>query len=225
MFNKRELNLLPQEVKSRYFKKNAIKMLACLGGIIGIGILFQLIVIMVLNLQIRGIRKANEQYNTAKQEITEIQNSIEEYNSVIKCYENEYFPFSQFMSDLNLLTPEGVKIISADTRDRLVNEGANEDEDENETAEDNSKNEDEDDSKKNEDENGTENGIRIDELPDLSGNEIVIRGYGTTQDGISKFIYGLSNLRYIRELNVTAIEEHKIENGTYNIFEITVIGG
>lgn len=223
MYNKREINLLPQEIKSKYLKKTLIVLLAGAGGIIAAGILIQLMLIMVLNFQIKGIRKANDKYNTTKQEIAEIQNNIEEYKNLITCYESEYFPFSQFMYDMASLTPEDVRIISADSRDRLVNEGEHEDEDENIKSDANTEKEESKESS--EDEQTAEDETAPAELPDLAGNEIVIRGFGATQDGISKFIYGLSNLKYIKELNVTAIEEHRIENGIYNIFEITVIGG
>ena len=60
---------------------------------------------------------------------------------------------------------------------------------------------------------------------DLAGEVITIRGYGDTQEDISHYIYSLSNLAYIQNAEVTAIEEHKMENGTYNIFEVKLTGG
>ena len=55
--------------------------------------------------------------------------------------------------------------------------------------------------------------------------QITIRGYGSSQKDISDYLHAISELSYITKLNVVAIEEHKIENGVYNIFEATVGGG
>ena len=54
---------------------------------------------------------------------------------------------------------------------------------------------------------------------------MVIRGFGNNQESISKFIYDISHLPYLSNAQITAIEEHKIENGIYNIFELVVTGG
>ena len=66
---------------------------------------------------------------------------------------------------------------------------------------------------------------KIEYTEDLSGREIVIRGFGSNQESISKFIYDITHLSYLSNAEITAIEEHKIEDGIYNIFEIKVTGG
>ena len=66
---------------------------------------------------------------------------------------------------------------------------------------------------------------KIEYKEDLSGREIVIRGFGNNQESISKYIYDITHLPYLSNAEITAIEEHKIENGIYNIFEIKVTGG
>ena len=66
---------------------------------------------------------------------------------------------------------------------------------------------------------------KIEYTEDLSGREIVIRGFGNNQESISKFIYDITHLSYLSNSEITAIEEHKIEDGIYNIFEIKVTGG
>ena len=61
-------------------------------------------------------------------------------------------------------------------------------------------------------------------VKDLAGQNITIRGYGENQSDISNYLHSISSLPYISRLDVVAIEEHKIEDGIYNIFEITVTG-
>ena len=66
---------------------------------------------------------------------------------------------------------------------------------------------------------------KIEYVEDLYGRELIIRGFGSSQESISKFIYDISHLPYLSNAEITAIEEHKIEDGIYNIFEIKVTGG
>lgn len=215
MYIKRDLNLIPEETKSKYIKRTVLIVLGAVGGITAGFVVLQLIIILVLNIQIKGIRSDNEKYNTAKMEISEIQQNINDYNTVVDCYENEYFPFARFMNELDYLCPATVQIISIDTRDRLINEGRVDEEETEDSNEKNTEQEEEQD----------EDTPEEPELSDLYGQEIVIRGFGKNQDDISRFVYGLSNLSYIKDLDVTGIEEHKIEDGIYDIFEIIVIGG
>ena len=66
---------------------------------------------------------------------------------------------------------------------------------------------------------------KIEYTEDLFGREIVIRGFGLNQDSISRFIYDITQLAYLSNAEIIAIEEHEIEGGIYNIFEIKVTGG
>ena len=136
------------------------------------------------------------------------------------------------MYDLEAYRPSDVYIISVDSTERLINEGVQEDKDKEKNAEE-KKDEKSDESydtekkegetEKSDDEENVKPEIGYTE--DLSGREIVIRGFGDNQKSISQFIYDITHLSYIGSSKITAIEEHKIENGVYNIFEITVTGG
>jgi hypothetical protein len=65
----------------------------------------------------------------------------------------------------------------------------------------------------------------VNEIKDLSGEEIIIRGHGKNSEDISRFIYQISRLDYIASANITAIEQHLLNDEPESIFEITVIGG
>ena len=156
---------------------------------------------------------------------------------------------AQDPADLVLLpikqVPEGTEVadslsvfIYRDSEDRLINEGVQEKK-QTENAEDTKKAEKTDESEEkpeteNADKDAEKQAYQTDEkaakpeikyTEDLSGQRIVIRGYGGKQESISNFIYDIAHLSYINNAEITAIEEHKIENGVYNIFEITVTGG
>ena len=242
----KKLNLLPIEVKNRYFKKYIRIFCGILGAVFLAVLLVQYINIGILSLQIKSIKNENNKYNEAKDEIAKIQESIKKYDDFVKTYDTGCFPFSEFMYDLEIYRPETVTIISIDTPDRLVNEGVHDENEEkasekndNKKSDDKKKEEAKDSKEKKDDkdkkeesdkaedetENKEEDDGKIKYVSDLTGQELVIRGYGSNQNDISQFIYNLSKLSYIASAKITAIEEHTIEDGVYNIFEITVLGG
>ena len=144
------------------------------------------------------------------------------------------------MYDIESKRPSDVFIISVDSEDRLINEGV-QNKKQTENAEDTKKSEGETQNDKEqaaENDNAAQNSEKqadekaekaakpeIKYTEDLSGQRIVIRGYDGKQESISNFIYDIAHLSYINNAEITAIEEHEIENGVYNIFEITVTGG
>ena len=130
------------------------------------------------------------------------------------------------MYDLEAYRPSDVYLISVDSVERLINEGVQEEaEDEKEkiAKKDEEKEKEEEKADKNSDEKEVK--PKIEYTEDLSGREIIIRGFGNNQESISQFIYDITHLSYLSNAEITAIEEHKIENGIYNIFEINVTGG
>lgn len=217
----KKLNLLPCAVKAKQEKRMLTLVGAALGGIIAFAICIQFARIGITSVSINRIIAKNEKYQTEQQKMQYIKDSISGYTKYITAYQEEYFPYSQFMHDLEEYRPDNVHIISADTVDRLRNEGEQSEEDTAKQA-------------------GTEEtGIKAEENPDeslqndekpkytkdLAGETIILRGYGDTQEDISRYIYLLSNLEYIENVEVTAIEEHRMDTGTYNIFEIKLTGG
>lgn len=211
-------NLIPEEIKEKYAKRYLAGFIILVCSILVISIAVPYVSMSIISNQIGRIENENNEYNLQKKEIDLLQNEIDEYMTVIRTFEEETFPFTLFMYDLEIMRPVSVHIISVDTPDRLINEGA---EDEKEKKpEENNETEKEDDEKE----------ITKPETPtikyekDLSGQNITIRGYGASQGDISNYLHSISSLPYISRLDVVAIEEHKIEDGIYNIFEITVTG-
>ena len=136
---------------------------------------------------------------------------------LLKDYKNECFPFSLFMYDLEVNRPLDVYIISVDSSERLINEGVQDEQTDvkKKVTEENSDKKPEEETKK----------PKIEYIEDLSGREIVIRGFGNNQESISEFVYDIAHFSYISNVEITSIEEHSIEDGIYNIFEIKVMGG
>ena len=234
MNSKKKLNLLPDEVKNRYANRYLAYTASALGVII------QYVQIGMLSWQTNRIIEKNEKYDNEKNVIVDLEKSIKQYQTFLSNYENDCFPFSLFMYDIESKRPSDVFIISVDSEDRLINEGVQEKK-QTENTEDAKKSEGETQNDKEqaaENDNAAQNSEKqadqtdekatkpeIKYTEDLSGQRIVIRGYGGKQESISNFIYDIAHLSYINNAEITAIEEHKIENGVYNIFEITVTGG
>ena len=233
MNEKKKLNLLPPETKNKYENKYLKITAATVFGLLIMIFALQYCHMGILNLQTNKILADNQKYNKEMETIKSLKENIANYESFMKDYENDCFPFSLFMYDLEAHRPSDVFIISVDSSERLINEGVQEEKTEKEKN-----TPDETGKEKNETENpeeatddaGAENEEKIvtpkiEYIEDLSGREIVIRGFGKNQESISKFIYDITHLPYLTNAEITAIEEHKIENGVYNIFEIKVTGG
>lgn len=230
MNEKKKLNLLPPEAKNKYASKYLKVTASIIAGFFILLLLIQHCQIGMLTVQTKRILADNQKYNKEKETIQSLKDSISNYEAFLKDYENDCFPFSLFMYDLEAYRPKDVYIISVDSIERLINEGVREEEEDKKLSE-KEKEEDKDKDKKEDTEN-LENETdekelipKIEYTEDLSGREIIIRGFGKTQESISEFIYEITHLSYISNAEITAIEEHKIENGIYNIFEIKVTGG
>lgn len=227
MNEKKKLNLLPPEVKNKYANKYLKLSAAIVAGFFVILLLAQYCQMGVLTLQTNKILADNQKYNKEKENIQVLKENIATYEAFLKDYENECFPFSLFMYDLEACRPSDVYIISVDSSERLINEGVQEEKKDNSKEDTAVEKENENTDKEKTDEKTDEKvkEPKIEYTEDLSGREIVIRGFGNNQDSISKFIYDVTHLTYLSNATITAIEEHEIEDGIYNIFEIKVTGG
>lgn len=221
----KKLNLLPLSVKNKYANKYLIYAASLICGICILALAVQYINIYILNYDIQKIEKANAKYNEEKAKIESLQNTINEHKSFLQDYENGGFPFSLFMHDVELYKPNTVSIISIDSRDRLTNEGVAETD--KTLSKDEATKEQKEKTKENqENEPAKETSpTKLEYAKDLSGGEIVIRGYGQNSQDISTFIYNISKLNYIASVKITAIEQHTLDDKEESIFEITVIGG
>ena len=123
MNEKKKLNLLPPEAKSKYANKHLKLTAAVIAGFFILLLLIQYCQIGVLTLQTNKILAQNREYTEQKETIAEIKNSIVSYENFLKDYGNERFPFSMFMYDLELHRPSDVYLISVDSAERLINEG------------------------------------------------------------------------------------------------------
>ena len=236
MKSRKKIKLLPLEIQNKYMNRYLTVAAIGLCIIIALVLAGRYIQIGVLSWQTDKIIASNEQYDKEKEVILNLEENIKRYHAFLKDYENECFPFSLFMYDLEAHRPSDVFIISVDSSERLINEGVQDEKDKQEDKQQDKQEENDEAEKQEEDEEVTP---EKEELPadeetvtpeigyteDLAGREIVIRGYGQTQKSISQFIYDITHLSYIGSSKITAIEEHEIENGVYNIFEFTVTGG
>ena len=228
MNEKKKLNLLPPEAKSKYANKYLKFTAAFIAGFFILLLLIQYCQIGVLTLQTNKIIADNQKYNKEQETIKVLEENIANYEAFLKDYENGCFPFSMFMYDLEAYRPSDVHIISVDSTERLINEGVQEEEtDGKEKSKEKDKEQEKETEEEKVDEKTDEKEVKpkIEYTEDLSGREIVIRGFGSNQESISKFIYDITHLSYLSNAEITAIEEHKIEDGIYNIFEIKVTGG
>lgn len=232
MKNRKKLNLLPEEIKNKYISKYLTGAAIGFCIVIALFVSVQYIQIGILSWQTNRIIANNEKYDKEKETIAQLEENIKKHNDFLKNYEDDCFPFALFMYDLEVYRPSDVYIISVDSTERLINEGVQEDKDKEKTAEGkkDEKADESDDTEKKEgktEKSDDEENVKpeIGYTEDLSGREMVIRGFGNNQKSISQFIYDITHLSYIGSSKITAIEEHKIENGVYNIFEITVTGG
>ena len=213
MQGNKKLNLLPLSVKNKYINKYLIYAASLICGICILALLAQYLGLAFLQYDIKKIGKANTEYNEEKVKIELLQSSIDEHKAFLQDYEKGGFPLSRFMHDIELHRPYTVSIISIDSRDRLIGEGIAEEipSDDTEVLA--------------EDEPAIETTAADYDTKDLSGEEIIIRGHGKNSEDISKFIYQISRLNYIASANITAIEQHLLNDESESIFEITVIGG
>jgi hypothetical protein len=202
----KKLNLLPLSVKNKYINKYLIYAASLICGICILALLVQYIGMAFLQYNIKKIGKANTEYNNEKAKIEILQSAIDEHKTFLQDYENGGFPISRFMHDVHLHKPYTVSIISIDSQDRLMKIA--------ETTETSS--DDTEEQPENE---------PVTNVNDLIGEEIIIRGHGKNSEDISRFIYQISRLSYIQSANITAIEQHLLNDEPESIFEITVIGG
>lgn len=212
MQRNKKLNLLPLSVKNKYINKYLIYAASLVCGICILALLAQYFGMAFLQYDIKKIGKANTEYNEAKAKIELLQSAIDEHKVFLQDYENGGFPLSRFMHDIQLHKPYTVSIISIDSQDRLIEIAETKEVPSDDTEE------------QPEDEPITETPV-VNETNDLSGEEIIIRGHGKNSEDISRFIYQISRLSYIQSANITAIEQHLLNDEPESIFEITVIGG
>lgn len=222
MQNAKRLNLLPKEYKEKQINKYLIYAFGGIGAILALIMIITYINLGIANLTLNKLQKEDTVYKQKQTKIATMQETIKTNNEFVVEHEKAYFPFYEFMQVLEYQKPYGLTIISVDSIDMLVNkmEAAGEKPLE-ETKKDGITG------------NPEQTPTPIPKPPtveytkDLSGEKLSIRGYSSNPSDISIFLYDLSKLPYIADLELKAIEENKI-NGveTINVFEaILTLGG
>ena len=117
-------NLIPEEIKQRHYKKYLVGFVVLVSVFLLVSVAIPYLSMGIVSRQIARIERENEAYKFQQEEISSLDAEIEIYSKLINEYESVRFPFSQFMFDLETLKPVSVHIISVDTQDRLINEGA-----------------------------------------------------------------------------------------------------
>jgi hypothetical protein len=226
MQNDKRLNLLSTEQKEKHINKY---LMYGFGGIVAVLALIMLFTYMnfgITNLKLNKLQKEDTQYKQKLSQITSAEDTIKKNSEFIGIYDNIHFPFYSLMQALEYKKPSGLTIISVDSMDRLVElpkEGGTDSKENKatETPKTNKK------SETTETVKTEEKPLSVKFLKDLAGEKLSIRGYSTNPADISQFIYDLSTLEFITDLELKAIEE-KIVNGTehINVFEaIITVGG
>lgn len=228
----KKLNLLPQSYKDRYI--NRYLMIGC-GATLIILVLVMGITHLscgMTKLSIKKLTEENIEYQTKQSTIVGLEKQLSKNKEVISEYEKDNFPFAYFIQTLENQKPQGLKIISIDSVDRLIAAEPKADDKESEKADDSkeqtekaddtaAESEKTQEGKKSEDAKNASAPSNVVYEKDLSGNKLSVRGYSTNMSDIASFISSLSRLPYVAETEIKAIEEHSV-NGTEkaNIFEV-----
>jgi len=222
MQNAKRLNLLPKEYKEKQINKYLIYAFGGIGAILALIMIITYINLGIANLTLNKLQKEDTVYKQKQTKIATMQETIKTNNEFVVEHEKAYFPFYEFMQVLEYQKPYGLTIISVDSIDRLVNKM--------EVAGEKSLEKTKKDEKTGNPEQTptpTQKPPTVEYTKDLSGEKLSIRGYSSNPNDISIFLYDLSKLPYIEDLELKAIEENKI-NGidTINVFEaILTLGG
>lgn len=228
----KKLNLLPQSYKDRYI--NRYLMIGCGAALIILVLVMGITYLSfgMAKLSIKKLTEENIEYQTKQSTIVGLEKQISKNKEVISEYEKDNFPFAYFIQTIENQKPQGLKIISIDSVDRLVLAEPKTDDKESEKADasaeqtekqtdDTAAEADKPQEEKKADKPSKEAAAsNVAYEKDLSGNKLSVRGYSTNMSDIASFISALSKLPYVSETEIKAVEEHSV-NGTEkaNIFE------
>lgn len=228
----RNLNLLPQSYKDKYI--NSYLMIGCVATamilVLVIGITY--LSYGIAKLSIKRLTEENIEYQTKQSTILGLEKQFSTNKEIISEYEKDNFPFGYFIQTLINQKPQGLKIISIDSVDRLIAAEPKEDNMEAEVSSDSAEQaekqanenveyaENSQGEKKYESQNKDATASNVEYEKDLSGNKLSVRGYSTNISDIASFLSALSRLPYVADTEIKAIEEHTV-NGSEkaNIFE------
>lgn len=221
MVGTKKINLLPIEYKNKVLGRYIIISISAVGGIFAVLIIGILINMFFLNLGINNLKKQNTEYNTTKAEITQLEKQIADNQNFINKQKQKVFDFYSFMSCLESYKPSGLTIVSVDSLDRISIAK----EEPNPTASPTPETE-KPKVKENTEAPNANNQPKPEESKpikyekDLSGDKLVLRGLAKNAQDISTYIYKLSQIPSIVNINLSGIEEQNFnQNEKITVFE------
>lgn len=222
-------NLISDEYADKHFRRYIKCGFLGICALLGMWTVFTVGGGAVSDLSIVMLEKRSVEYSQKKEEISALEKSIDDNTKKLQEYRLDFFPFYEFMNQLDKLKPEYITVISLDTPDRLLNE--NKTETTQETSEDEEKDgnsgiqvigeaEIEEKTEEFSDTTPTIKPIKYEQ--DLKGRSVILRGKGYNESDVVSYIYDISNIDCVRSLELNAIEERE-ENGTkIKVFEIII---
>lgn len=204
----KKLNLMPSEFKAAEIMR-LVRQVAVLVALIPIG---YLIYLGVLNYKMYNDIKVTEEkiqvVENLERSVNNMNNQIQSKQLFLESLSKSEFELNNFVKFLNSEVGDDLNIISVDSEDRLIGRPVDivvateipEEE---------------------------PDGEEIEEVappvvaPTYSNKmKLVIRGYSNNSVSIADFVYKLSLLDFIGDVNLTAIEEKDTPDGISNVFEI-----
>lgn len=228
------LNLLPEEYKKKIATRMYIKVSMFLAAFIVIVVGLCASQYLMAKVELNNINKDILTVNELNAKIKSLENSISNKQEQLNSANIDYFEFDTFMKAIYQYKPASVTIISLDSQDRLIMP-VDEEEGSAKSSKDNRS-----DAKKAADANkeatsgsngdetkeDTDKSKTAEELIDmnpLTDKEIVLRGFSTSTDDIANYVYKISYLDCVSDIQLTSIEERQDNRGnTTKVFELVI---
>jgi len=211
----KKLNLMPSEFKAAEIMR-LVRQVAVLVALIPIG---YLIYLGVLNYKMYNDIKVTEEkiqvVENLERSINNMKNQIQSKQLFLESLSKSEFELNNFVKFLYSEVGDDLNIISVDSEDRLIGRPV-------EIVVATEIPEEETDGEETDGEETEEVDPPVVDPTYSNKMKLVIRGYSNNSVPIAEFVYKLSLLDFIGDVNLTAIEEKDTPDGISNVFEIKV---
>jgi len=211
----KKLNLMPSEFKAAEIMR-LVRQVAVLVALIPIG---YLIYLGVLNYKMYKDIKVTEEkiqvVENLERSINNMKNQIQSKQLFLESLSKSEFELNNFVKFLYSEVGDDLNIISVDSEDRLIGRPV-------EIVVATEIPEEETDGEETDGEETEEVAPPVVDPTYSNKMKLVIRGYSNNSVPIAEFVYKLSLLDFIGDVNLTAIEEKDTPDGISNVFEIKV---
>ena len=211
----KKLNLMPSEFKAAEIMR-LVRQVAVLVALIPIG---YLIYLGVLNYKMYKDIKVTEEkiqvVENLERSINNMKNQIQSKQLFLESLSKSEFELNNFVKFLYSEVGDDLNIISVDSEDRLIGRPV-------EIVVATEIPEEETDGEETDGEETEEVDPPVVDPTYSNKMKLVIRGYSNNSVPIAEFVYKLSLLDFIGDVNLTAIEEKDTPDGISNVFEIKV---